>query len=409
MKVTEEVIKAMFWTKVKFWAAAAVVAVIVCVGGVGAVHGLKTQSSQPQAAPVQVAAAQPVAPVVEPAKDAPPKPAPAPAPAPVADPKAAIQSVDRALEWLRTIQQADGHFDGKQQGAAEGQDVAVTSLAVLSWLGAGHTTRTGMYKENVKRAIEWLKAKPSDDIVQASLRTLALIERSGMTGEDKAVAQAALDELISKQDASGAWIDTQSAGTYAKTLAPTTWAAFTLKSGKVGGLNVSGEAWDKTLRFLEERQGEIVANDGNDLGSAMASSVGTARQFLGERRADDSARLAAIVIRKLPASTGDGFGEELIGWYHGSLLLFSRDRADAQKNWPQWSSALRDALVTQQVKTGDNKGAWEFRRASDAFKWGRIGTTALACLSLEVHYRYAVSSGRPDGVVKQKPTPTGDF
>jgi hypothetical protein len=62
----------------------------------------------------------------------------------------------KALRWLGTHQEADGHFDAQKFGAVEKSDVASTSLALLAFLGAGHTEKVGAYKDNVKRAIAWL-------------------------------------------------------------------------------------------------------------------------------------------------------------------------------------------------------------------------------------------------------------
>ena len=70
--------------------------------------------------------------------------------------KATENAVDRALAWLARNQEADGHWDGKKHGATMAGDTALTGLALLAFLGAGHTEKVGNYKDNVKRAVAWL-------------------------------------------------------------------------------------------------------------------------------------------------------------------------------------------------------------------------------------------------------------
>ncbi|MBI3828003.1 MAG: hypothetical protein HY291_00705 [Planctomycetes bacterium] len=48
--------------------------------------------------------------------------------------------VDRALKWLAAHQEVDGHWDCVKYGGKQA-DVAVTGMALLAFLGAGHTER----------------------------------------------------------------------------------------------------------------------------------------------------------------------------------------------------------------------------------------------------------------------------
>ena len=55
--------------------------------------------------------------------------------------------------------------------------------------------------------------------------------------------------------------------------------------------------------------------------------------------------------------------------------------------WDEWNSKLRDHLVRTQAKKGHEAGSWHF-----ADPWGDIGgrlyTTAMCAMTLEVYYRY---------------------
>jgi hypothetical protein len=68
------------------------------------------------------------------------------------------ESVDRALAWLASRQQADGSFPT----AASGQP-AVTSLCVLALLSRGHQPGAGPYGEQVNRAIDFVLSCQLED------------------------------------------------------------------------------------------------------------------------------------------------------------------------------------------------------------------------------------------------------
>jgi len=58
--------------------------------------------------------------------------------------------------------------------------------------------------------------------------------------------------------------------------------------------------------------------------------------------------------------------------------------------WEKWNATMRDKLVGEQVNApGDARidGSWE--PITNGGKYGgRVYSTAMACLSLEVYYRY---------------------
>ena len=71
-------------------------------------------------------------------------------------------------------------------------------------------------------------------------------------------------------------------------------------------------------------------------------------------------------------------------WFYGAHAAFFR----GGKVWDTWSKALATALVGRQRQDGNFKGSWDPEGV-----WGedggRVGTTALALLTLQAEYRYA--------------------
>src|ERR1043165_2451615 len=66
-------------------------------------------------------------------------------------------AVETGLKWLANHQEEDGHWDSAKYWAETKNDTTVTSLALMAFLGAGHSEKVGGFKDNVKRAVGWLK------------------------------------------------------------------------------------------------------------------------------------------------------------------------------------------------------------------------------------------------------------
>jgi hypothetical protein len=63
----------------------------------------------------------------------------------------------------------------------------------------------------------------------------------------------------------------------------------------------------------------------------------------------------------------------------------------ADKDWDAWNRKMRKILVASQAREGCATGSWDPDKPSrDAWgpQGGRIMMTSLACLTLEVYYRY---------------------
>jgi hypothetical protein len=64
------------------------------------------------------------------------------------------------------------------------------------------------------------------------------------------------------------------------------------------------------------------------------------------------------------------------------------------KYWEPWNKALKKAVLDSQRHDGDEKGSWDPKDAW-GFPGGRVYSTALMVLCLEVYYRYGrVLGGR---------------
>lgn len=108
----------------------------------------------------------------------------------------------------------------------------------------------------------------------------------------------------------------------------------------------------------------------------MTAEALAVRLLLGEQvPAAEVAEAEAFLLEELPGEGDDNF----YYWYYASLALHQL-QDDA---WRQWNAKMKARLIELQQPDG----SW-----STATTWGGYGgkvyTTAMACLCLEVYYRH---------------------
>jgi hypothetical protein len=266
----------------------------------------------------------------------------------------------------------------------------------------------------VDAALAWLARHQSPDgsfalppegygIYALAIGTLALAEGSAMSREPKygQAAQKGIDGLMKYQQGHGGWRhDTWDSTSVLG------WVIMALKSAKVAGLKVPKEAFSGGIRRLEEITerdadgywGKVgYAARGQHLynrGLTMTAVGMTSFQFLG--RGEETRQQVELLAAVPPAwSPGTGVGADLqpqdfYYWYYATLGIFQAGGA----SWNTWNDRLKKALVPSQRKGGvkdgslqDLEGSWDPVSGWDN-NGGRVYTTALGALCLEVYYRY---------------------
>ncbi len=352
-------------------------------------------------------------------------------------------AVDKALRWLAYHQEADGHWEvdkflsnkelryGGSAWLNSKFVPGVTGLATLAFLGAGHSTRIGAYKDNVKRAVAWIMSQQGPDGDYSSkypgsklaqyydhcICTLALCEALAMSGhiaESPGDKKSELQDSVEKgialilkwqsQNTTGGW-------TYydRQVTDPTVtgWAVMALKSAKVAGIHVPADAIlrakdaIKNVTTLDKAKGDYGesvtgyldagAKNFGSKGYACTAAGMVINLFLGANTTDDYVAGAAAFI-----TADDGLPQYLFKpqdpttdhqnlyyWYYGTMGTFQA----GGDYWKKWNEKLKAALVPNQCKDGDNDGSWAPDDVWGAWG-GRVYSTALGCLCLEVYYRY---------------------
>jgi len=308
-------------------------------------------------------------------------------------------AVERGLAWLARHQAADGswRFDlsgcqcdgGCRDAGTVSSTTAATGIALLPFLGAGHTQAAGAYRETVTRGLYYLmsRVQPTPrggDLAEGTMygqgvATLALAEALGMTKDEMLVrpVRDAVRFIVTAQDAyGGGWryLPGQAGDTTV-----TAWQLTALKSAALAGLEVPSPTFDGVCRFLDrvETQGGAAYGYQSPQARSCTSAIGLlCRMYTGWDREEALDRGLAALAKPGPAVQG------VYQNFYLAQALLQRDHPA----WPRWNARNRDQLVARQGAIGHEAGSWFFADPETA-PGGRLAHTALAVLTLEVYYR----------------------
>lgn len=323
-------------------------------------------------------------------------------------------AVRMALEWLARHQDGDGSWNARNfgrhcQGARcagkteEEYVVATTSLALLPFLGAGHTWRDGPWKDTIRRGLTALRDRQRKDgtfddgrkrAYSDALATLALCEAYGLSRDESlgAVAQRSVGFWIETQNDTGGW--RYEATSRDADSSVTGWVTAALSSARRAGLAVPDRTLSRARNWFREHTDADGIVGYTSLGNGPKSLLGVgyfSQVLLGAGPGDASlAPTADRLERALPRwpdSEDDPAGvfgvADPLHWYYGSLAAFQRGGA----TWKLWNDRLKEVLLAHQDRRGCAAGSWDAAGETGA-KGGRVITTALCALALEVYYRY---------------------
>jgi hypothetical protein len=338
-------------------------------------------------------------------------------------------AVTAALGWLAASQSPDGRWDASRfgagrelvvlghdrHGAGRDADTGISGLAILAFLGAGHTHQSGNYDRTVGRGLDFLMRSQAADgnlygnaefyaqMYCHSMAAFALAEALAMTGDRRlelSARRAINFSLRAQHPSTGGWRyriedtgDTSQLG----------WQMMVLASAERSGIAVTPSTWTGIERFLRSvRRGQYgglasYRPDGPPSTSMTAEAL-YCHLLLSEVTKGKVNEHAAVesttrILSSLPQ-------RELVNlyyWYYATLALHSRqgENEHALAAWRTWNNALTDVLLESQVTSGSDVGSWE-PNCLWAGYGGRVYTTSLAALCLEVYYRYASVPADPN-------------
>jgi prenyltransferase beta subunit len=300
-----------------------------------------------------------------------------------------VDSVDRGLAFLARMQEKDGSFQGMGT-----KHPAVTSLAVLAFLSAGHVPGEGPYQANIDKAIRWVAAQqqpngmfttPGEDMYQNAISTMMLCEVVAMTDAktakmlkpklEKAVKMILVGQRTAPGVFRGGW-RYQLVGQDAD-MSISGWQILALRAAKNIGCDVPAERVEMAMQFVlqcrEASTGGFVYTPGS---AATPSCTGTgilALELCGkDRHHSREALQAGSYLIKNPVRPGDTHFHYAL--YYGSQAMFQL----GGNYWQVYRPNLHKLLLDSQQQNG----GW---LSNDGV--GTSYSSAMAILALTVEYR----------------------
>lgn len=329
-------------------------------------------------------------------------------------------AVVSGLEWLQSIQRGDGSWNFAAAGDAGGAgsfnttDMGATALAMLCFLGAGHTHLSeGPFQPTVRRGMDWMQQSARTGSWGTDLRgdyqgnagmyvqgiaAIVLCEAAAMEPDDRDIrrlAIGAIDFIERAQDPfGGGWrYEPRDPGD----TSVTGWQVMALQSARAGRIRVASTTFRDVRLFLntvEAGGGAYYGYRGPQLERHAMTAVGLlCRMYLGWKRDHDGLRRGVEHLSRLGPSRDDMYFN-----YYATQVLYHW----GGDPWQRWNERMREQLVETQLRDGPGAGSWNVTDPHGA-AGGRIYQTALSILTLEVYYRHLPLYQRLEHLPDDKP------
>jgi len=351
-------------------------------------------------------------------------------------------AVDTGLEWLVRHQLDDGHWgpDGlghgpnsrcEQQHVCEGPpggayEAALTGLALLALQAGGHYDfNEHPYSGHVAKGLNCLVDQQGlEGELVGSQNNLA--EKPGIPSQyqqyfmyEHAIATFALAESCAVARASGRHPDAKilHAATKAEKFieaqqhhdggwrytpnlndpsdsSVSGWVMLALKTCREAEIPVSDRTFSRLVSFFKNQEDPLTGRthyQTPNFGTDALTGVGMLLdQFVTHHADSPLIALAAPYLAELAESEwGPGVANppqyDYYLWYNCTLAMYQA----GGDPWKRWNQVVRERVQGLQIKgEGCDRGSWAPNDHWGA-QGGRIYTTALATLTLEVYYRFA--------------------
>lgn len=300
------------------------------------------------------------------------------------------KSVDRALAFLKVMQEKNGSWQLFSQ-----EHTAVTGLAVMAFLSAGHVPGEGPYGDVVERGVKWIlkQQRPSGvissdeglEMYHHGICTLMLAEVAGMTDADTAkevrrALKKAVEVILKAQvrDSStyqGGW-RYRTVGSDAD-LSVSGWQVLALRAARNVGCDIPAERIDQALAFLGRCRDASTAGycymPGHRVTKACTGTAILLYELAGKdhHRSRESLQAGAYLIKHPLEWNDEHF---FYTTYYVSQGMFQL----GQNYWGFFQPRMHKILFAYQ----QNNGSW---LGSDGY--GPVYATSMAVLALTVEYR----------------------
>jgi hypothetical protein len=305
------------------------------------------------------------------------------------------KAIRRGLEFLHDTQNKDGSWRGNS-----GPHPAVTSLAVMAFLSAGHVPGEGRYGPTVERGIRWvlrqqhanglIASESAHEMYHHGIATLMLAEVAGMTDGDlgrdvrraleKAVA-IILKAQRTRGSERGGW-RYRAAHVNGSDLSVTGWQVMALRGAKNLGCDVPAStiaaAMDYVKRSQDRYRGGFCYTPRGGL-TVACTGTGILCLELGgkEEHLSDKVKAAGTYLVRRSSLPRRGQRFFYYSIYYGAQATFQL----GGNYWKVYRPALHAAVLPYQ----NSNGSWSGGGTDAAY--GPNYCTAMSLLALTVEYR----------------------
>jgi hypothetical protein len=321
--------------------------------------------------------------------------------------KTTQESVELALAWLVRQQGRDGMWSLQgpyPQGSTSENKIAATSMALLAFLGDGHThLSNGPFRQTIQRGLTaLLKSQapdgsfangpmpPNQKMYSHAQATIVLCELYALSDDSQVreAAARAIQYCLAVQSPGGGWrYFPQQDGD----VSVTGWFVMALQSARMAKLDVPKESLDRVSEFLDSaasHNGSRYAYLPGRLETpSMTAEALLCRQYLGWKHDDPRLVEGVEFIGNHPVEPRE---PNVYYWYYATQVMHHM----GGKPWVEWNKVMRQAIPERQLRTGRQHGSWDPGEDQWGRLAGRLFQTCLSTYMLEVYYRHLPLYGK---------------
>jgi len=295
-------------------------------------------------------------------------------------------AVDKSLAYLAAKQKSDGSWH---------ENNAVNAVALLAFLGRGHTPARGPYRDIIERGKKFLLASTRKEngyisfssMYEHGLATLALAEMYGMDADPELekTLRRAVDLIVRSQSPSGGWRYQPQPGD--QDLSVTVMQIVALRAANNAEIPVPAAVIDKAIRYVRacgHKSGGYGYTAGAGPRPPTTAAGILSLQLLG--KFDDPGVAKALeAMRKYPVKWDQSI--QYFFYFHYYAIQASYQAGGA--SWNEWHPRVRELLLDKQKPDG----SWDVPPGTAEANEGVVGPnriywTSMASLILEIYMHF---------------------
>lgn len=306
-----------------------------------------------------------------------------------------LQSIEKGLSYLQSMQAPNGSFQGGDDGSA--YPVAMTALAGMAFLAGGSTTSRGPYADPVRRAVGFILSSAQPNGLLAfgeengrpmyghGFGLLFLATAYGMETDERTrerigkAVKKAVELTAQSQSVRGGWYYTPGSGSDEGSVTVTQLQG--LRAAHNAGFTVPKGTIEGAVRYLEmcrTPEGGIrySFSSGNDTRLPITAAAVCCLYSAGEYDSPLADQCMEYVLTQYKTN-GKQFttGHNTYLHYYAAQAFYQA----GDDRWNEYFPAARDGFMSIQADDGSWRGDWG---------GGQIYGTSVYCTILQLPYQY---------------------